>query len=90
LPRFCREQNRTRRKARSECLSARGLAPGKGQAKEKDSLWLSFLDSEHSNSSGHPANEAEAGMKKPDSWGLSLTDTPVIGCETSQSIQNNV
>jgi hypothetical protein len=58
--------------------------------KEKDSPWLSFLDSEHSNSRRHPANETEAGMKKPDSWGLPLTGMPVIGCETSQSIQNNV
>jgi len=56
--------------------------------KEKDSPWLSFLDSERSGE--HPANEAEAGTKKPGSWVLPLTGTPVIGCETSQSIQNNV
>jgi len=58
--------------------------------KEKDSPWLSFLDSEHGNGRGHPANKTEAGTKKPGSWMLPLTGTPVIGCETTQSIQNNV
>jgi hypothetical protein len=56
--------------------------------KEKDSPRLSLLDSERSGE--HPANETEAGTKTPDSWVLPLTGTPVIGCQTSQSIQNNV